>query len=87
MARPVILKGDMTSHGGCVITASDVSLCDGRGIARVGDQVTCPVKGHGVNQIVTGDVTASIDGHPVARDGDSTACGAILIASQQLTFD
>lgn len=88
MSRPFILLGDKTSHGGTVISASATSDCDGKGIARVGDQVTCPKKGHGgVTTIVTGDATALIDGKPAARDGDKTACGATLIASQTLTTD
>ncbi len=36
--------------------------------------------------IVTGDLTAIIDGQPVARHGDKTACGATLISSQILTY-
>lgn len=88
MSRPFILLGDKTNHGGVVITASETSDCDGKGIARIGDQVTCPQKGHGsVTTIVTGDPTATIDGKSAARHGDKTACGATLIASQSLTTD
>lgn len=88
MSRPFIVLGDKTDHGGVVITASETSDCDGKGIARIGDQVTCPKKGHGsVTTIVTGDPTASIDGKSAARHGDKTACGASLIASQSLTTD
>ncbi|PTD96015.1 PAAR domain-containing protein [Pseudothauera lacus] len=88
MARPFILLGDSTDHGGTVITASESSDCEGRGIARVGDKVTCPRKGHGrVTVIATGDPTALIDGRPAARHGDKTACGATLIASQSLSTD
>lgn len=88
MSRPFILIGDQTSHGGVVISASQTSDCDGKGIARVGDQVTCPKKGHGrITTIATGDPTAIIDGRPAARHGDKTACGATLIASQSLTTD
>lgn len=88
MTRPFILLGDRTDHGGAVISASATTDCNGRGIARVGDQVTCPRKGHGgVTTIVTGDSTALIDGRPAARHGDKTACGASLIASQSITTD
>jgi uncharacterized Zn-binding protein involved in type VI secretion len=88
MSRPFILLGDKTSHGGTVVSASESSNCDGKGIARVGDKVTCPHRGHGgVTTIVTGDPTAIIDGSPAARHGDMTACGATLIASQSLTTD
>jgi uncharacterized Zn-binding protein involved in type VI secretion len=88
MTRPFILLGDKTSHGGVVITASQTSDCGGKGIARIGDKVTCPQRGHGsVTTIVTGDSTAIIDGQPAARHGDLTACGATLIATQSLTTD
>jgi len=88
MTRPFILLGDKTSHGGVVISASQTSDCDGKGIARVGDQVTCPKKGHGrVTVIATGDPSAIVDGKPAARHGDKTACGATLISSQSLTTD
>ena len=87
MSRPVIVVGDRTSHGGVVLTGSPFSDVDGKGIARIGDKVTCPQKGHGsVTTIVTGDITDNIDGSPVARHGDKTACGAMLISSQMLTY-
>lgn len=88
MPRPLIVLGDATDHGGIVIGASLVADCAGRGIARVGDQVTCPRRGHGhVTVIVTGDSSMIIDGRPAARHGDKTACGATLIASQALSVD
>ena len=87
MSRPVIVVGDRTSHGGVVITGSPFSDIDGKAIARIGDKVTCPQKGHGsVTTIVTGDLTDIIDGSPLARHGDKTACGAVLISSQMLTY-
>lgn len=83
MGRPFIVLGDKTDHGGTVIGASDMSFIHGRRLARVGDQVTCPQKGHGhTTVIVTGDPTMIVDGQPVARHGDQCACGARLIASQ-----
>lgn len=88
MTRPFILLGDKTDHGGVVISASESSDSEGKGIARIGDRVTCPKKGHGsITTIVTGDSTALIDGRSAARQGDKTACGATLVASQSLTTD
>ena len=88
MTRPFIVLGDKTNHGGVVISASETTDCNGKGIARIGDKVTCPKKGHGkVTTIVTGDSTAIIDGRPAARHGDKTACGASLIAGQSITTD
>ncbi|MGE5650292.1 MAG: PAAR domain-containing protein [Bacillota bacterium] len=82
MAKPLIVTGDATDHGGTVVSGAATTDANGRRIARIGDQVTCPRKGHGTNAIVSGDPTVIVDGSPVARHGDVTACGAVLISSQ-----
>jgi uncharacterized Zn-binding protein involved in type VI secretion len=88
MGRPFIVIGDKTDHGGEVIEASGVTETHGKRIARVGDKVTCPKKGHGgTTVIVSGDPTMIIDGQPAARHGDKTACGATLIAAQSVSTD
>jgi len=83
--RPFIVLGDKTDHGGVVIEASPTTDTHGKLIARLGDKVTCPKKGHGPTVIVTGDPTMLIDGKPAARHGDKCACGATLIASQAVS--
>jgi uncharacterized Zn-binding protein involved in type VI secretion len=84
--RAFILTGDKTDHGGIVIEGAPHAEIDGKRIARVGDKVTCPQRGHGgTTVIVTGDANVLIDGKPAARHGDKCACGATLIASQQLS--
>lgn len=85
MAGPLIRLGDKTSHGGTVVEASQLSDSGGKGIARVGDKVTCPVHKNGT--ITSGDTTMIVDGRAAARHGDKTSCGATLIASQQNTVD
>ena len=85
MAGPVIRLGDKTSHGGTVVEASALSESGGSGIARLGDQTVCPA--HGASPIVSGDISCIVDGKPVARHGDRTACGATLIAGQFATVD
>lgn len=88
MGKPFILIGDRTSHGGVVVQGSPVSTVDGKSIARVGDKVTCPKRGHGgTTVIVSGDPTCIIDGQPAARHGDKTACGATLLSSQVNAVD
>lgn len=88
MTRPFIVLGDQTDHGGVVIQGSTFSDAAGKPMARVGDQVTCPKKGHGGTTVIaSGDPGCLIDGRPAARHGDKTACGATLIASQILTTD
>ena len=88
MGRPFIVLGDKTDHGGEVIEASGVTDTHGKRIARLGDKVSCPKKGHGgTTTIVSGDPTMIIAGRAAARHGDKTACGATLIASQSVTTD
>jgi uncharacterized Zn-binding protein involved in type VI secretion len=86
MSRPLIVVGDRTDHGGTVIEGSATSDTAGKLIARVGDKVTCPRRGHGISTIVSGDPSLIIDGAPVARHGDKCACGATLLSSQVLTY-
>lgn len=83
MTRPLIVVGDSTSHGGKVIEGAPTTDTEGKSIARIGDKVTCPRRGHGSTTVIsTGDPTVIIDGQPAARHGDVTACGATLISSQ-----
>lgn len=86
--KPFIRVGDKTSHGGVVVQGTGESDVDGVAIARVGDKVTCPQKGHGGTTVIaTGDPTCIVDGRPAARHGDKTACGAVLISSQATSTD
>ncbi len=87
-SRPLIVVGDKTDHGGVVIQGTATSDAGGKQIARVGDQVTCPRKGHGRTTVIaSGDPTFVIDGQAAARHGDKTACGATLISSQAASTD
>lgn len=83
MARPFIVVGDKLSHGGSVISGTDYTDIGGKQVSRVTDHAVCAV--HGATTIVSGDTSVIIDGQAVARDGDSTACGATLISSQITT--
>ena len=87
MPGAFIRLGDKTSHGGTVIEASPHSTSGDIAVARMGDKTTCPLPGHGSNPIAEGDRITIVDGKPVARHGDKTACGATLIATQQATTD
>ncbi|QLI81303.1 PAAR domain-containing protein [Chitinibacter fontanus] len=79
--KRVIRLGDPTSHGGVVISAAPKSVLFDKPVARVGDKVTCPIKGHGTCPIVEGDPTWLVDGKAVALEGHKTACGAALIST------
>ncbi|MBC9130440.1 PAAR domain-containing protein [Frischella sp. Ac13] len=79
--KGVIRLGDSTTHGGKVLSASSTLIVFNKGVARVGDMVTCPYKGHGVNPIIEGDPLFNDQGKPIAFHGHKTACGCKLISS------
>lgn len=79
--KRVIRLGDPTSHGGKVVSAAGNYDIMGLQVARLGDKVTCPQKGHAVSTIVEGDPNWLIDGIPVALEGHKTSCGASLIST------
>ncbi len=85
MNRPVIRVGDKTSHGGEVLSGSTNFIVDGKQVARMGDQVSCP-QCKAPTVIGSASSTYITDGKGTARDGDKTACGATLIASQAAYF-
>jgi uncharacterized Zn-binding protein involved in type VI secretion len=78
--RGVIRLGDVTTHGGKVISTAHTPTDMGKPIACIGDKVCCP-KCKGVYPIVEGDSECTIEGAPIAFDGHKTACGAMLISS------
>lgn len=79
--------GDVTSHGGVIITGAAKTLVEGAPAARMGDMHACPIYGHMVTPIVTGSAKTTIEGMPAARSGDMTACGAVIIGSALKTID
>jgi len=85
MSKSIIRMGDVTSHGGTVITGDLTWTIYGKAVARVGDLTVCPqCKGQFAITEGADDTTAL--GQAVARQGDKTACGAILIASQSSAY-
>lgn len=79
MGQPRARLGDMTSHGGRLITASSDVLVDGLPSVRLGDLHTCPISGHNVTPVVSASGSVLVDGRPVARVGDTVGCGATII--------
>lgn len=89
MMATVIRVGDMSSHGGTIITGSPTMTVDGKPIARIGDLHSCPQfypggVPHAVTPIIAGAAVIArptVDGRPVAVNGDITGCGATLLPS------
>jgi len=87
MGKRFVTVGDMTTHGGTVISGSAKHLLRGRPMARQGDMVACPLlypdgRPHGVNRIVEGEARCLLGGKPAALHGHRTECGCQLIGSQ-----
>ncbi|HCT3534377.1 PAAR domain-containing protein [Enterobacter hormaechei] len=83
MAKGLVLLGDKTSHGGKVISASSSITVDGKKAALVGDMVSCPVEGHGMNPVVEGSPHRTFNGRAVVVDGCKCQCGCTVISSAQ----
>ncbi|AYQ89205.1 PAAR domain-containing protein [Burkholderia gladioli] len=83
MGFAFIREGDASSHGGRVLACDPTNSDDGKPIALIGDMVSCPRCG-GIFPIVRvkTELRMSFNGRAVASEGDMTACGATLIASQ-----
>ena len=81
--KRIICLGDVTDHGGVVISALDNYNINGRPVATEGDSVSCP-KCKGVFQIVSGSSLMAFQGKKIALEGMKTTCGATLIASQSV---
>ncbi|RLB91813.1 MAG: PAAR domain-containing protein [Deltaproteobacteria bacterium] len=87
MSGPQARLGDISSHGGVIITSAVRTLVNGIPVARMGDLHVCPIPGHGVTPIVTGSLDTLTEGQPNARIGDITACGAIIVTGSLDTND
>ncbi|UXY16648.1 PAAR domain-containing protein [Chitiniphilus purpureus] len=77
-----VVLGDKTSHGGTVVSAQSPMTFDGKPIATIGDMTVCP-QCKGSFAIVQGGGNISLLGRQLAREGDKTACGAVLLAGGQ----
>ncbi|GLS06021.1 hypothetical protein GCM10007860_31860 [Chitiniphilus shinanonensis] len=77
-----IVLGDTTSHGGTVVSAQSPMTFQGKPVATVGDMTCCP-ECKGSFAIVQGGDNIELMGRHLARAGDKTACGAVLIPGKQ----
>ncbi|KVD05106.1 hypothetical protein WI77_27875 [Burkholderia ubonensis] len=82
MGSAFIREGDTTDHGGRVLACTSTNMVFGKPLALEGDMVSCP-RCKGVFPIVgVRNRGTTFGGRAVAAEGDVTACGATLIASQ-----
>ncbi|OCG21367.1 MULTISPECIES: PAAR domain-containing protein [unclassified Gilliamella] len=81
MGKSVVRLGDPTTHGGSVISASSTTIIEGKTVALIGDLVSCPKKGHGINKIIEGAKTSFSDGKAVVLDQCLCECGCKVVAT------
>lgn len=81
MSNGFVLLGDKTTHGGEVISASSTMIVDNKKVALVGDKVSCPKEGHGINTIIEGSPEWSSDGKSVVVNGCHCECVCQVISS------
>jgi uncharacterized Zn-binding protein involved in type VI secretion len=80
--RRFIVLGDVTSHGGTVITANSRMTIDGKPVACVGDLVVCP-RCSGTHVILGCGKKSTLDGREMACEGDPVSDGSYLISVGQ----
>jgi uncharacterized Zn-binding protein involved in type VI secretion len=81
MPRVIRLGDHPTDHGGKVEAVTSTSyMVNGKPVARVGDQCSCPKKGHDGCVMAEGDPNFIVDGLAVAFEGHKTSCGALLMS-------
>lgn len=81
MSKGFVLLGDKTTHGGEVISATSTLIINGKKVALIGDQVSCPQTGHGINAIIEGSSEWTSEGKAVVVDGCRCECGCQVISS------
>ncbi|WP_175002330.1 PAAR domain-containing protein [Burkholderia lata] len=75
-----IVVGDLTTHGGVVISGSPFHTWNDIPIVRVGDIVTCPKCSPHIFKVAQGVASFTDNELPVATEDHLTTCGAKLIA-------
>ncbi|QBR50162.1 PAAR domain-containing protein [Erwinia sp. QL-Z3] len=81
MSKGFVLLGDNTTHGGEVISASSTMIVNAKKVALIGDKISCPIDGHGINSIIEGSSEWISDGKAVVVDGCRCECGCQVISS------
>lgn len=77
--KNIIRLGDLTSHGGKVISSSSTLIINGKKATLLYDIVSCPL--HGDNQIIESSSHYNENGKGIVFDGCKTQCGAIVYST------
>jgi uncharacterized Zn-binding protein involved in type VI secretion len=77
----IVRLGDVSSHGGTIITCSAVTKTEGILTSRVGDLHSCPIPGHGITPIIKGSGNFKTEGKITAVYGSKVGCGATVYSA------
>lgn len=78
--------GDVSSHGGMIITASVRTIVGGQPAARINDLHFALLPLPLVTPLITGTPKTLLEGMPSVRVGDVTASGAMIITGSPTTL-
>ena len=78
--------GDLTAHGGIMSTGSEDVYINGVPALIAGISVAPCAIGHGAAPVATGSGAVFINGFPVARLGDLTGCGAVIVTGSDNVY-
>lgn len=84
--RATARVSDVCDHGAVIITGASTIMVNGLPVARVGDLVSCPLDGHGINPIIAVEPFHTTEGKDTAHISARTACGAVIITASPDTY-
>jgi uncharacterized Zn-binding protein involved in type VI secretion len=87
MSVPIALITSQMTHGARIISGSPDRYVDGVPVARLGDPVYCPKRGHGKNYIAYVNLPSqTTDEKTPAHVGARARCGAMIITGSTTTY-
>lgn len=86
MSLPIAYLTSALTHGAQLITSSPDRYVNSIPVVRLGDLISCPLHGHGINPIIAVHVTQETDNMPVAPLTAIAACGATIITGSTDTY-
>lgn len=85
--KPVARLGDVSSHGGVIISSGTLvrDSVDGKLISRRGDLHSCPLPRHGITAIITASSAVRSERKAVAAITSICGCGASIATGSSFT--
>jgi uncharacterized Zn-binding protein involved in type VI secretion len=80
MGKLIAVLGDLSSHGGTLITTNQDNTVKVKGInvCVEGCLHSCPLPGHGITPVVAVTTASFVNGKLIITQGAVAGCGAII---------